>query len=40
MRLRKAIPNHRATTQDFEELEELGCAMDIGRRFDLLLQHF
>jgi hypothetical protein len=37
---RKALPHHRATTQDFEELEELGGAMDAGRRFDLLLQHF
>ena len=37
---RKALPDHRATTQDFEELEELGGAMDARRWFDLLLQHF
>lgn len=37
---RKALPHHRATTQDLEELEELGRAMDARWRFDLLLQHF
>lgn len=36
---RKALPHHRATTQDFEELEELGGAMDARGWFDLLLQH-
>jgi hypothetical protein len=36
----KAIPHHRATTQDLQELEELGCTMDTGRWLDLLLQHF
>jgi hypothetical protein len=36
----KAIPHHRATTQDLQELEELGRKMDTGWRFDLLLQHF
>jgi intermembrane space import and assembly protein 40 len=36
----EAIIDHRATSQDVQELEELGREMDTGRWSHLLLQHF
>lgn len=36
----QAIPDHCATSQNLQELEELGREMDIGWRSYLLLQHF